>query len=344
MRSLLALPLLLSACSSTPAPATSGVAPRGSTVATTADPKLQSALASVVAESDGTVAVTVVDLATGARASIHGDARLPLMSVFKLPLTVVALSMVEEGKLALDQRVPIAESELRPTYSPIADAWLKGDHAPIFETMLRRVIQDSDNTVGDKLVSMEGGGAAITAKLRALGAPDIAIAEQEIEIAARLDCAGVERPRDGWTSAGVDACAKPTPAARAAAIQHEIKASPNSATTDALASMLVALDRGTLLPSRSRAWLLDALAGTNTGLHRLKGLLPAGTRVEHKTGTGDTIDGINVATNDVGIVTLPNGERFAIAVLTAGSTRDGDQRDATIAKLAKAAWDRFTAR
>lgn len=335
--------LALSACGSNPAAVTPDAAkPASRSVVAADDPKLLSALSSVVAESDGTVGVTVVDLATGARASIHGDVRLPMMSVFKLPLTVVALASVEAGTLALDQRIPIAESELRPTYSPVADDWKqKGEHAPTLETMLRRVIQDSDNTVGDKLVTLEGGGAAITAKLGALGAPGVTIVEQELEIAARLDCPGVAAPAGGWSTAAIDACAKPTASAHLAAARHEIASPPNSASTDALAAMLVALDRGTLLPARSRTWLLDTLAGTTTGPHRLRGLLPASARVEHKTGSGDTIEGINVATNDVGIVTLPSGQRFAIAVLTAGSTRAAEAREATIARLARVSWERF---
>ena len=57
------------------------------------------------------------------------------------------------------------------------------------------------------------------------------------------------------------------------------------------------------------ALLLSILRRCQTGEARLKGLLPAGTEVAHKTGTAA---GIN---NDVGIITLPNGAgHIAIAV------------------------------
>lgn len=46
---------------------------------------------------------------------------------------------------------------------------------------------------------------------------------------------------------------------------------------------------------------------TPTGLQRIKGLLPDGTVVAHKTGTSRTVGGVTAATNDVGLVTLPNG-------------------------------------
>ncbi len=302
------------------------------------DAALERALASIAAESDGTVAVSVLHLGNGTRASLHGDVRLPMMSVFKLPLAIVALSMIDEGKLRLDQDVPISESELRPV-SPIAEAWHTGTHSVTIETLLVRTIQDSDNTAGDKLVALEGGGQAITARLRRLGIMNVDIGEQEIEMFARITCPGAARPASGWTMPAIQACPAPTKAMHLAAAQHELERAPNSATTDGLVDMLAALD-GPAIPGH-RDWLRDTLAGTRTGPTRLKGLLPEGTRVEHKTGTGDDVDGLNLATNDVGVITLPDASRVAIAVLIAGSRQDKASRERLIARLAKTVWDRF---
>jgi len=339
MRSALSLSLLLllASCAHRSPPSTA------STATTSArDTALESSLSAIASSFDGTVAVGVRHLRTGAFASIHGSTRLPMMSVFKLPLAVVALSMVEEGRWTLDQRIEISEAELRPGVSPIADEWMKGEHAPTLETMLVRVIQDSDNTAGDKLVSLEGGGNAVTQHLRSLGIAGIDVAEQEIEIFARLECPGVAAPPTGWTFPAIDACPKPTPAEHLAAARHEIETAPNGATPDALVDLLASIDRGTILSGKSRAFLHDTLAGTQTGPRRLRAGLPPGTRLEHKTGTGGLVEGLDVATNDVGIVSLPDGGRFAIAVLTAGSHRDDAAREAVIASLARAAWEHFT--
>jgi beta-lactamase class A len=341
MRTQAFLFVCLAACASTPSTQTAPATATPTATATAPDVALTDALAKVAAASDGTVAVSVRHLRTGAHASIHGDVALPLMSVFKLPLTIVALDMVDHGELRLDQTVPISDRELRPSHSPIADAWKRGERAPRLEPMLRSVIQDSDNTVGDKLVTFEGGGPAIVARLESLGVHGVHIEEQEIEIAGRLECAGTARPADGWTSDAIGACPKADPDVQRAAVAREIAHAPNAATTDALVDMLAALDTGAILRPTSRAWLHDALAGTHTGAHRLRAQLPEGTRVEHKTGSAGVVAGVDVATNDVGIVTLPNGDRFAIAVLVSGSTRSDDAIEATIAALAKASWDRF---
>ena len=118
-------------------------------------------------------------------------------------------------------------------------------------------------------------------------------------------------------------------------------APPNGATTDAIVDMLAALDKGTILSEASRKWLLTTLAGTATGARRLKGQLPAGTPVAHKTGTGDTIGGFNIATNDVGIITLPNGDRLAMAVIIAGAHGEPAKLEGLIAKLARASYEAF---
>jgi beta-lactamase class A len=83
---------------------------------------------------------------------------------------------------------------------------------------------------------------------------------------------------------------------------------------------------------------------TPTGPDRIKGLLPKETVVAHKTGTSGTNDqGIAAATNDAGIVTLPNGEHFAIVVYVANSPADAKTREATIARITRAVWDEYAA-
>ena len=142
----------------------------------------------------------------------------------------------------------------------------------------------------------------------------------------------------------MDACPAPSEADKIATARHELVTAPNAATTDALVELLGRPERGTLLSDASRRWLLTTLAGTTTGPNRLKGLLPPGTPVAHKTGTGGLLPGLFVATNDVGIVTLPSGGRFAIGVLVTGSQRPPAEQELVIARLARVAWDSMTRR
>jgi beta-lactamase class A len=303
-------------------------------------PALHDVLARAASAPDGQgrVAVSVLDLSTGARTSVHGDARMPMMSVFKVGLAVVALDQVDHGQLRLDQPVPIAQSELEEDDTPTATAWKNGDHAPKLETLLSWMIQDSDNVAADRIFALLGGAEAITSRLHALGVDGMQIAEPEIAIAARLACPGVPVPAGGWTASAIDACPKPTPEQETAAAVHELEASRNDASTDALVDLLARLDRGALLGPEWSRWLVRTMEGTRTGPGRLKGMLPPGTVVAHKTGTA-RVGGVTVAMNDVGIVTMPGGHRFAIAVMLSGSRANPGPQEDVIARLARGVWD-----
>ena len=81
---------------------------------------------------------------------------------------------------------------------------------------------------------------------------------------------------------------------------------------------------------------------TPTGLQRIKGLLPDGTVVAHKTGTSRTVDGVTPVTKDVGLVTIPNGRHLAISVFVSDSGANKAVREGVIAKVAKAAWHEWS--
>jgi len=87
--------------------------------------------------------------------------------------------------------------------------------------------------------------------------------------------------------------------------------------------------------------LLKWMADSTPGAKRIKGLLPVGTVVAHKTGTSGTDGGLTRATNDMGIITLPDGRHLAIAVFVSDSHAGADTREAVIARIARAAWDHF---
>ena len=74
----------------------------------------------------------------------------------------------------------------------------------------------------------------------------------------------------------------------------------------------------------------------STGQGRLKGMLPAGTTVAHKTGT------IGGTTNDVGIVYLPENRGHVVTVVfVADSEVDIPTRERTIAQIARSVYDYF---
>jgi beta-lactamase class A len=173
--------------------------------------------------------------------------------------------------------------------------------------LLEAMVVSSDNVACDRLLALVGGPQAVDARMRAFGLDGITIRFSEREMTAGKG--------------------------------------DNTATPTAMVELLVKMARQGLglLPTSSK-YLEDLLRHVGTGAKRIKGDLPPGTTVAHKSGTSRTQDGRTDATNDVGLMSLPNGSRIAIAVFVHDSPADERTREETIAKLARAAYDTFRAK
>jgi beta-lactamase class A len=247
-------------------------------------------------------------LETGESVTLNGDQQLPMQSVYKFPIGMTVLAQVDQGKLKLDQQVRVEASDFVSDlqHSPIRDENPQGVELSLAE-LLKYMVSESDGTACDVLLKLVGGPEVVTQYLRDLGVNGIVVANTEKEI-------------------GQDK-----------AVQYRNYASPNAAVV-----LLRALHEGQGLSESSQALLRKLMTQTPTGLQRIKGLLPDGTVVAHKTGTSRTVDGVTAATNDVGLVTLPNGRHMAIAVFVSDSGANNATREEVIAKVAKAAWDEWS--
>jgi beta-lactamase class A len=118
----------------------------------------------------------------------------------------------------------------------------------------------------------------------------------------------------------------------------------NSATPTGTADALARLKKGELLSAVSTQRLLGIMTETETGANRLKAGLPKDWALAHKTGTGGDTDGASNGTNDVGVMTAPNGRSYAVAVFTWGTRRPMAEREQLMADVARAVVDWENAR
>ena len=107
----------------------------------------------------------------------------------------------------------------------------------------------------------------------------------------------------------------------------------DSSTPQAMVDLLQRIDSGRMLRPSSRSYLLGLMGRCVTGRNRIRGLLPAGTPVQNKTGT---LSGLST---DVGFITLPDGRRIAVAFFARG----GSNRPRAIAEAARAIYYGFAA-
>ena len=84
---------------------------------------------------------------------------------------------------------------------------------------------------------------------------------------------------------------------------------------------------------------MNIMLGTTTGTNKIVEQLPKGTPVAHRTGSSGKIDGLTVAENDIAIITLPNGKKYAIAVLVSDSRESYEVNCKMISDISKTVWN-----
>jgi beta-lactamase class A len=270
--------------------------------------QLRRKIETIITSKKAEVGVAITALESNETLSINGDKHYPMQSVFKAHLAIVALSLVDKSKLALDQPVFVKKSDLLPTYSPLRDKYPNGNVSVSLAGLIRYTVSQSDNNGCDILFRLVGGTKKVNDFFKKSGLKDISIVATEEEMAKN------------W------------------GVQFS-----NWSTANATNQLLVNLFNNQFLSKPTHDFLIKTLEETSTGANRIKGLLPIGTTVAHKTGSSSTDDkGITVATNDVGVITLPNGKHFVISVYVTNSKEDANTNAQIIAKITKAAWDYFT--
>jgi beta-lactamase class A len=260
----------------------------------------------IAALARGRVGVFAQLLETGETiTSLSAQDHFPMQSVYKLPISMAVMKQVDAGKIKLDQKVRVAKEDFvgPAAHSPVRDKYPNGVELTVDE-LIRFALSESDGTASDVLMNLAGGPSSVQAYLTELGIKDLIVLDSEKSLA-----------------------------------QDHKRQYGNYAAPEAAVALLRALHERRGLSESSQTLLLNYMIASTPGAKRLKGLLPVGTIVAHKTGTSGTENGVTAATNDIGIVTLPNGKHVAIAVFVSDSSADEATREGVIAKIAKAVWD-----
>lgn len=269
---------------------------------------LKEAIHRITDTTKADIGVSIMALEDGDTLSVNGNKAYTIMSVIKFPQALYVLHLVDEGKINTSQRIHFTREDFAPeTWSPLKEAQ-KGKPCDIsLEEALTYTAGSSDNVVCDKLFERYGGPKEVTAYIRSLGVNDVSFGTNYRQM-----------------------------------MENGIQA--NNATPNASVLLLQKFMKGNILSDPSRNLLWTIMSTSTHAADRLKGLLPKDAVVAHKTGTYFT-DSIPLeAVNDIGIVRLPNGKHYAIAVYVNNSFETPEATMRAIAEINKAAWDYFSKR
>ncbi len=267
------------------------------------------------------------------------DRVFPMESVAKAPIAAAALAEVDAGRLSLQGPITLTADDLSAPFSAINQAWPTPPEGHTLTLTAGKLIslalRLSDNTAADVIMKRIGGPGAVTAWLQSKQIVDMRVDRYAREI--QLAISGMASFRPAWKSEAAWLAAQGTvPAIERQAAMDAYLADPRDSTTaQGAINFLGKLAQGDLLSGASTRLIIGLMTGGPSGAMRLEAGLPASAVLAHKTGSTETDLGFTPVTNDIGIITLANGRRFAAAAFLAGATATLAERDRLFADTAR---------
>lgn len=268
---------------------------------------LDQKISSIIKDKKATVGISVLGFEDSFTYNKNADKKLPMQSVFKFHIAAAVLDYVEKGKLSLDQKVTLTQSNLHEnTWSPLREKYPKNGIVPLSE-VIEYTVAKSDNNGCDILLKLLGGTQVVQKFMNAKGVKNFQIKYNE------------EAMHKDWNA------------------QYE-----NYTTMNSAVDVLKKFYDGKLLSKKSTDYLMKVMLSTSTGTNKLIEQLPKDTPIARKTGSsGKNNAGLMGAENEIAIITLPNGKHYAIAVFVSNSTETAEVNCRMISDISKTVWDYF---
>ena len=258
----------------------------------------------IAGRNTGNVGVAVRHLETCQGFSLNGDRLFFMASTYKIPMAVRILQLVDQSKLSLDDMVRVRDDDYVP-WSLIADRFNRGPVALYISNLLELMLVLSDNTATDVILRTAGGGKAVTVMLREQGIKKMTVSRPVKDFMAALVRSGplsklMKEEGLSFAAAWVKMInLEKVIGAKPDIVEYLYKGVDDKATPESMLKLLQNIWMGDILSDKSRTVIQGIMERCETGPARIKGKLPKGTVVKHKTGTVGTSQGV---INNVGVI------------------------------------------
>jgi beta-lactamase class A len=244
------------------------------------------------------IGVHAENLQTGRGFQHRPDERFAMCSTFKSSLAALCLRQADQGQLDLSEQLAFHASDMLPT-SRVTSEHVSAGRMAIGE-LCRAIVEHSDNTAANLLLSRVGGPAAMTQFFRDIG--DTTSRLDRIEMALNSNIPGDERDTT----------------------------SPE-AMAENLRQLIIATEQ---LTKPSQDLLVRWMRNEQNGQNRIRAAVPDDWIVANKPGTS-----LNGAANDIAVLWSPNSVPFIVTVFIdtqRGRTREAVASVREVADLALA--------
>lgn len=265
---------------------------------------LRRELQAIVDSVPGKVGVAVITPG-GDTVTINNDGDYQMMSVFKLHEALAVCHALDRRGVSLDTVISFSRSEMDPdTWSPMLAEHIEDELNLSVGDLLRYILQQSDNNASnllfDRVVSVEDCDRFIR---EATGIEDF-----------KITCTERQMHRNHALADG------------------------NHSSPLACARLIEKVFSDSIVSSQKQAFVQNTLLDCRTGLDRIYAPLKdvPGIALAHKTGSGfRTPEGILMAHNDVGRVSLPNGRSYVLAIMIKDFEGSESEASAVMAKISR---------
>ncbi|MEL7367581.1 MAG: serine hydrolase [Myxococcota bacterium] len=295
----------------------------------------------------GEFAFIVKDVESGATYTYNGSTPMYLASGIKIPVLIALFQLIREKKATLSEEMTYTRNDVRDG-SPLL-SYLRPGTPMSLRVLAEAMIQRSDNAATDMVIKRVG----IKRVNEALGregltpfGPITTLIDVRRLVYRRVNprsasltpvdifTLGMTRGLDARMALFSDYVRSTTSYSKvdyAAAFRAYYRQGYNSAPLTSMVELLDALAQGKVISAAHSAEMVDIMAGTQTGLDRLRSGLPPDIRFAHKTGTQFR------RMCDFGIVFMPDGRPVVMVVATKGG-RGRSHSEALMARLARRAY------
>lgn len=282
---------------------------------------LQDAISKIWRETPDRLGIAIRQVGCNWQVGERTEQMFPQQSVSKLWVAATLLDAADRDRINLDERITLTRRDLTVFNQTLRGAILeKGQVTFRLRQLLQISLSESDNISNARLLRRAGGPDAVRRYLARQGLDGIRFGPGEIAMQSAI--AGVTWQNDYSLGRRFEeARAKIPHAVRERHLQAYLDDPVDGATPGALTAALVRLAEGRLLSPASTQHLLDVMLNSRSGPRRLKGGVPRGWKVYHKTGTGQSLGRRDTAYNDIALLEAPDGSRYAVAVLIGETTR-----------------------
>lgn len=261
---------------------------------------LRSELYSYVDSLDATVGIAVIT-SGGDTMTVNNEIRYPMMSVFKFHQALAVCDYMQKNGISLDSCIHVYPSDLEiDTWSPMKQEFPDGNVDLPVRKIIEYAMVQSDNLACDVLFDRFVSPEEVEHFIKSFGITDVGIRYNEAQMYHDN-----ELSFENWTS-------------------------PYAA-----ALLLDKFADGSVIGEPGMSFISQLMLGCTTGVNRLASAFKDSEyRLGHKTGSGYIKDGRIMATNDIGFVLSPDGNKFyTIAVFVKDSGMSELETERVIGKI-----------